>query len=332
MTGGAAALALLASLGYGTGSVMSRSAVRYYTAASVALWVQTVGLVALALAAGITQPTPSIAAVVWGTSAGALAACGVFAFYTALQNGPISLVAPVAASGVVVPVACGLLVGEQVSGAAYVGLVIIAIGVMIVARSHAGPTVGVNSTGGGFETLVTPPGRSQVTAVHDNCKRFAFAYPHRAAVVLAGTSAAAFGVFHIVLRQAAAAAHSVPESAGVDSTLPYPVDAAVLVALSVQTGSLLFTLASASRHTLRCVTPTRRLITYAVTIGLLDVGGDVMLAYAIAVGPIALVGPLGSLDPIIAVILASVFFGEPLTPKRAIGLAACVAGIALVAV
>lgn len=55
------------------------------------------------------------------------------------------------------------------------------------------------------------------------------------------------------------------------------------------------------------------------------------MTYAVAVGPIALVGPLGSLDPIVAVVIACLFLGEPVTPKRAIGLAACVAGISLVA-
>ena len=79
----------------------------------------------MAVAAGITRPNPSIAAVVWGATAGALAACGVLAFYTAMQNGPISLVTPVAASGVVVPVAGGLLLGEQVSRPALVGLVLV---------------------------------------------------------------------------------------------------------------------------------------------------------------------------------------------------------------
>lgn len=58
MTGGPAALALLASLGYGTGSILGRSAVRRHTASSVALWVQTVGFVVLAVAAAITRPTP----------------------------------------------------------------------------------------------------------------------------------------------------------------------------------------------------------------------------------------------------------------------------------
>lgn len=107
MTGTAVTLALLASLAYGAGTALSRTAVRQHTASSVALWVQTVGFIALALAAVAVRPAVSTVAVLLGIAAGALAACGVLAFYTAMQNGPISLVAPVAASGVAVPVAGG---------------------------------------------------------------------------------------------------------------------------------------------------------------------------------------------------------------------------------
>ena len=112
----------------------------------------------------------------------------------------------------------------------------------------------------------------------------------------------------------------------------YPFSAALLVAVAVQSGSLLITLATASRHTIKCVAPSRRLVTFTAAIGLLDAVGDLALTYAIALGPVSLVGPLGSLDPMVAVLLASIFFKEPLTRKRAFGLAACAAGIALVAV
>lgn len=330
MTGTAVTLALLASLAYGAGTALSRTAVRQHTASSVALWVQTVGFIALALAAVAVRPAVSTVAVLLGIAAGALAACGVLAFYTAMQNGPISLVAPVAASGVAVPVAGGLLLGEQVSRPAFAGLALVIVGVMVISRSHGdAPASDPVSTGGGLDTLASPPGRSQVTPVHDNCKPSSFANPNRAAVLLAGASAAAFGLFYLVLREAATAA---PSTSGGASGLDYPIESTILVALAVQGGSLLVTLATASRHTIRCVRPSRRLVTLALMIGMLDVSGDLALTYAVAVGPIALVGPLGSLDPIVAVILVLVFFHEPLSAKRAVGLAACAVGIALVAV
>ena len=142
----------------------------------------------------------------------------------------------------------------------------------------------------------------------------------------------AFGVFYLVLRQATAAASASAAAADPTSGADYPFSAALLVAVAVQSGSLLITLATASRHTIKCVAPSRRLVTFTAAIGLLDAVGDLALTYAIALGPVSLVGPLGSLDPMVAVLLASIFFKEPLTRKRAFGLAACAAGIALVAV
>lgn len=333
MTGLAIALALVASSSYGTGSVLVRSAVRSHTASSVALWVQTVGLAVLLMGVLVVRPPVSVGALVWGALAGSLVACGVLSFYTAMQNGPISLVAPVSATGVTVPVAGGLLLGESVSGAALAGLALVVVGVMVIARSHgSGVSMAEDATDGGLTVLATPPGRSQVTPVHDNCKPASFARPQLMAAVLSMVSAAAFGVFYLVLRQATAAASASAAAADPTSGADYPFSAALLVAVAVQSGSLLITLATASRHTIKCVAPSRRLVTFTAAIGLLDAVGDLALTYAIALGPVSLVGPLGSLDPMVAVLLASIFFKEPLTRKRAFGLAACAAGIALVAV
>lgn len=83
MTGLAIGLALIASFSYGTGSVVVRSAVRSHTAASVALWVQAVGLSVLLIGAAVVRPPVSLGALVWGAAAGSLVACGVLSFYTA---------------------------------------------------------------------------------------------------------------------------------------------------------------------------------------------------------------------------------------------------------
>jgi len=323
MAGVAVTLALLASLAYGSGTALSRAAVRRHTATSVALWVQAVGLTFLAASAVATRPTFTPVAILWGLAAGALAAAGVLAFYTAMQNGPISLVAPVASSGVIIPVAGGLLLGEVVGRAALVGLVMVMVGVMVIARSHARSTsMSPTSTSGGLETLASPPGRSQVTPVHDNCKPSMFAHPHRVAVSLAAFAAFAFGSFYLVLRQASAAQDTLTQS---------PMRSAVVIALAVQAGSFMVTSATASRHTIRCVRPTRPLVAFAFVIGALDMAADLALTYAVAIGPVALVGPLGSLDPIVAVLLAVVVYRERLTWKRCTGLVFCIAGIVLIA-
>lgn len=330
MTGIAVGLALLASFGYGTGSALVRSAVRTNTASSVAVWVQAVGFFSLVAGLAVVRPDVSWEAILWGLAAGVLAACGVLSFYTALQNGSISVVAPVSATGVVVPVVGGLFLGEHISALALIGLTLILVGVMVIARSHSTPIkMRAGQTDGGITHFVTPPGRSQVAPIHDNCKPAAFNRPQTMAAVLSVMSALAFGVFYLVLRESTAAAAGVVAD---DVQTSYPFGSALLVAAAVQSGSLIVTLALALRHTATCVRPTQKLVMYALAIGLLDVVGDLALTYAIAVGPVSLVGPLGSLDPIVAVLLASLLFKEPLTVRRLLGVGACAIGIALVAV
>lgn len=333
MTGLAVGLALLASFGYGTGSVLVRSAVRNNTASSVAVWVQAVGFLSLVVGLAVVRPEFSWEAVLWGLSAGVLAACGVLMFYTALQNGPVSVVAPVSATGVVVPVVGGLFLGEHVSGLALIGLALILLGVIIIARSHSTPVVMLaEHTDGGITHFVTPPGRSQVAPIHDNCKPAGFRRPQLVAAVLSVVSALSFGVFYLVLRESTAAAVESTQDVSAGVKANYPFGSALLVAVAVQSGSLIVTLALALRHTVTCVRPSQKLVMFALAIGLLDVVGDLALTYAIAVGPVSLVGPLGSLDPIVAVLLASLLFRERLTVQRLAGLGACAIGIALVAV
>lgn len=91
----------------------------------------------------------------WGLVAGVLAAAGVLAFYTAMQNGPTSLVAPVSAAGVTIPVLGGIPAGDAPDGRAVAGVSALLAGVMVTALSHGG-----DGSGG---PAVATPGRS-VTA------------------------------------------------------------------------------------------------------------------------------------------------------------------------
>jgi drug/metabolite transporter (DMT)-like permease len=63
---------------------------------------------------------------------GAAAMGGLAAFYTALAVGTMSVVAPIAALGVVVPVAYGLALGEQPGTIQLAGLVVAVVGVVVL--------------------------------------------------------------------------------------------------------------------------------------------------------------------------------------------------------
>ena len=67
---------------------------------STAALAQLTGLLVLAVAIGVVRPAVVPAGLVWGAGAGALGAAAVLAFYTALQRGGTTVVAPIAGSGV----------------------------------------------------------------------------------------------------------------------------------------------------------------------------------------------------------------------------------------
>lgn len=67
----------------------------------------------------------------WALAAGVAGLMGVTSFYTALATGTMGVVAPIAAVGVVVPVAVGLAQGEQPTVLEYVGALATVIGVVL---------------------------------------------------------------------------------------------------------------------------------------------------------------------------------------------------------
>lgn len=79
----------------------------------------------------------------WGAAAGAVGLVAVAAFYRALAAGRMGVVAPVAALGVVVPVAIGLASGDQPNALQLAGLGAAAAGVVLA----SGPELRGNGTG-----------------------------------------------------------------------------------------------------------------------------------------------------------------------------------------
>lgn len=324
MTSGAL-LAVLASVGYGVSDVMSGAVVRRHATAALALWAQLTGLVVLGLAGAVVRPSAALPGLGLGACAGALGAGGVLAYYTALQRGATSVVTPVAGTGVVLPVLAGVAAGDALGWRAGAGVVAVVAGVLLVAATSA---TEVDEPVGRDErptVVVQPvPGRTQsVPPVADGCVPGARAGAARSAVLLAGAAAAAFGGFFVLLEQATVLA---PPAGGGSSG-----STALLVALAVQVGALAVTLLAATRHTLACLTPSRALALPATVIGVLDVGADLLVTAAVDRGPIAVVAPLASLDPVVAVLVATVVLGE--RPRRlpALGVVLALAGIVLTA-
>jgi drug/metabolite transporter (DMT)-like permease len=315
-------LAVVASVAYGLSDVLSGSAVRRYSTASVALWSQLTGLVLLGLAALAVRPAVPWPAIGWGTAGGALAAVALLLFYTALQRGHTAIVAPVAGSGVAIPVGVGLLGGEPLAWPVAAGVAAVVAGVLVVAATGDGD--GPDTSGAGDRPhrrlIRSSPARAHPVPADDRCVPENDKTSTRTSVLLAALAAVGFGAFFVVLDLATAAA-------GGDGA----VGPSLAVALAVQAGALAVTLLAASGHTRACLAPRRRLLVIAGAVGLVDVVGDLALVVAVGIGPLAIVGPLGSLDPVVSVLVAVAVLGERLRALQVAGIAAVLAGVVLVA-
>ena len=69
----------------------------------------------------------------------------------------------------------------------------------------------------------------------------------------------------------------------------------------------------------------------ALAVGTLDLAADLFLNVAVVIGPLALVGPLGSLAPVVAVVVATVFLRQRVGRVQGAGIATVLLGIGLIA-
>ena len=96
-----------------------------------------IGVVLLAMMVGFVPADPTVDDVAWGAAGGVAGGFGVMLFYRALATGVMSVVAPVTAvTGAVVPVAAGLLLGEQPGAITLVGIAIAIAAVALLAAKR----------------------------------------------------------------------------------------------------------------------------------------------------------------------------------------------------
>lgn len=107
---------------------------------SVLLVSQPVGLVvALGAATAFGGDTPGSEDWLVGVAAGVSAGVALALFYAAMVEGAISIVAPVASAGAVVPIAVGLARGEDPGSLQLAGLVLALAGVILASREAEHP-------------------------------------------------------------------------------------------------------------------------------------------------------------------------------------------------
>lgn len=138
-------LALLASALWGTSDFLGGTAARRLPVGSVVGFSQLFALLALVpLAAVLGAFSQDRAYVVPGVLAGLAGMTALAAFYRALATGTMGVVAPIAALGVVVPVAVGVVSGERPSGLQVAGIVLAVAGVVLA----SGPELSGRGRGG----------------------------------------------------------------------------------------------------------------------------------------------------------------------------------------
>jgi drug/metabolite transporter (DMT)-like permease len=135
----AVALALASSLSWGLADFLGGLQSRRQALVAV-LWVSQ-GSALLVLLAVVASGVPSehdAAATAWGAAAGLVGLCGLAAFYRALSIGTMSIVAPLSATGTVIPVLAGLASGDRPSVLQAAGMALAAFGVVLAAREAPG--------------------------------------------------------------------------------------------------------------------------------------------------------------------------------------------------
>jgi drug/metabolite transporter (DMT)-like permease len=131
----AVALSLAASCSWGVADFAGGLFSRRWHAVAVLLVVETAGL----LTAGIivvaaAEPFPDARSALLALVAGTAGIAGLGLFFSALSVGSMSIVAPLAATGAVVPVAVGVATGDRITVVIGIGLAVALAGIALAAQ------------------------------------------------------------------------------------------------------------------------------------------------------------------------------------------------------
>jgi drug/metabolite transporter (DMT)-like permease len=135
---GALGLALLSAACWGTADFFGGLTTRRNGIVLVGAVSQATGMVAVGLVIVITHaPMPDGRGFSYGAAAGLCATIGLGALYQGLAVGPMSIVAPITALEVIVPVTVGFFRGDRPSTLQIAGMVLAIVGVVLAARETA---------------------------------------------------------------------------------------------------------------------------------------------------------------------------------------------------
>ena len=324
------ALALAASVFWGSGDFLGGFSTRRASLWAVIIGSQLVGLAGAALVTlGAGHGWPGLHAV-WPVMLGGLASVvAISFFYKALAIGTMSIVAPISATNALIPFAVGIASGERPTAVQMAGVALAAVGVILVAIEPAqrGDTVGVAAMPNEpavepgeaqalfqRETLPVPApatGLPVAAATRPGPAPRPSRRAQRTAVGLALLAAVCMGLVLL----------------GYDATSRYDPLWAMLggrLSSAVLFGVIFLVLRPK-------VKVERSAVKFIVTVGIFDTGANGLFALATTHGYLSLVAVLGSLYPVVTVLLAFGVLRERIAPHQLAGAAATLAGVAFIA-
>jgi len=142
-------LALSASLGWGIADFLGGLQARRVALLRVMVLSQGMALGLLFVVVALRGSGPPAFSRLWPAAAGGLAGiAGLTSFYRALSIGKMSIVAPIAATGVSIPVIVGIASGDHPAAIQLLGIVAACIGVVLVSREteHEPKSPGARAT------------------------------------------------------------------------------------------------------------------------------------------------------------------------------------------
>jgi uncharacterized membrane protein len=272
--------ALAAAACWGTSDFLAGMASRRMAVAWVLLLVEVGGFVIIGLIALAARPAffDDGSNALLAAAAGLSGVLALGCFYRALAIGTMSVVAPISATGVALPVIVGLATGDTLSGVVAAGIAAIAVGVVLASREE-----------------------------HEDEEA---ASAGRASVGLALVAAVGFGGFF--------ALSDAPADESVLWTLllvrAAPIPAVAVIAL-------------------RSARPAvgRPFLLAVAAIGIIDLAATSLIVLANTKGDLSVVSVLGSMYPVVTVLLAAAVLGERVRASQLGGIALALGGVAMVA-
>jgi drug/metabolite transporter (DMT)-like permease len=275
----AVSLALAAACCWGVGDFLSGLQSRSLPVPVVVLAVEGTGLAIVAVAIVVSgEPAPSVGDALIGAVAGVAGVVGLACFLRALSVGTMSIIAPISATGVALPVVVGVASGDRLSAIVAAGIVVAVLGVILASREQ-----------------------------HEDAERAAIG---RSSIIFALLAAIGFGSYFALAD--AAAGGGVWWLLATSRIVPVPV----LAVLAWQR---------------RLPRPSRPRTLILMGAGTVDCTATGLYALATTKGALSIVAVIGSLYPVVTVLLARTFLAERIRPIQQVGVIAALTGVAMIA-